>query len=104
MHYAKTERLGYESSNLLFTEGEDRIKIRLNHLKLNNESMRRDNMFLMINSAAVSGDNDGLSNQEGFTSHMSDIQNEEAAPYLTSILDTIETPIAKERVGGKDFE
>ena len=104
MRHAKTEMLGYESSNLMLTEGEDRIKHRLKHMKLNNESIRRENMFLMINSAAVSGDNDGLSNQEGFSSRMSDIKNEEVAPYLTSILDAPETPIAIERVGGKDFE
>ena len=104
MRHAKTEQLGYESSNLLFTEDVDHMKLRLNHLKLNNESIRRDNMFLMINSVAVSGDNDGLSNQERFSSHMSDIKNEEVAPYLTSILDAPETPIAIERVGGKDFE
>ena len=57
----------------------------------------------MINSAAVSGDHDGLSNQEGFTSHLSDMNDEEVAPYLTSILDAPETPIEKKK-GDKDFE
>ena len=88
---------------MLFTEGEDRIKLKLNHLKLNNESMRRENMFLMINSRQVSGDNDGLSHDR-FTSYMSDIKNSDAAPYLTSVRDEPEEPIAKERVGDKDFK
>ena len=78
---------------MIQTEGDDtRIKIKLNNDLLHQNSIRKLKQR-MINSAAVSGDHDGLSNQDGFTSRLSVLNDEEAAPYLTSILDIPETPV-----------